>query len=144
MLVFLTERKRRARGWRVGGGFHRGKTTSLTCINAAPIPSLQRLKHFLNKFLSSLGGPGRILKTLIQRHLSEFHDPYFDWHDFMMQPRQKKCANIQTWPYSTEKIICNIKKRKNSFPRGVQNLQNHEGVFFEALEFTHRQETITI
>lgn len=36
------------------------------------------------------------------------------------------------------------KKEKNSFPRGVQNLQNHEGVFFEALEFTHLQETITI
>lgn len=55
---------------------------------------------------------------------------YFDWHDdFMMQPHQKKCANISTWPYSTEKIICNIEKRTNSFWRGVQNLQNHEGVF---------------
>lgn len=88
--------------------------------HAAPIPSLQRLKHFLDKFLSSLGGPGRILETLIQqmkksRAPPQVNDPYFDWYDdFMMQPHQKKCANIPTWPYSTEKILCNIKKRKEN------------------------------
>lgn len=93
-------------------------TCKIPCINAAPIPSLQQLKHFLDKFLSSLGGPGRILETLIQqmkkrRAPPQVNDPYFDWHDeFMMQPHQKKCANIPTWPYSTEKIICNIKKKK--------------------------------
>lgn len=94
--------------------------TPLTRINAAPIPSLQPLKHFLDKFLSSLGGPGRILETLIQqmkksRAPPEVNDPYFDWHDdFMMQPHQKKCANIPTSPHSTENIICNVKKRKEN------------------------------
>ena len=106
-----------------GGGkgeFHWSKMTPLTRINAAPIPSLQPLKHFLDKFLSSLGGPGRILETLIQqmkksRAPPEVNDPYFDWHDdFMMQPHQKKCANIPTSPHSTENIICNVKKRKEN------------------------------
>jgi len=135
-----------------GGGkgeFHWTKTTPLTCINAAPIPSLQPLKHFLDKFLSSLGGPGRILETLIQQMKKSRAPPQVSWsllrlawwlHDATSP--EEVCQHTDLAIFDWEDYLQYKKRKEKKLFLSFKITKAYSIV--EALAFTHYQEPITI
>lgn len=129
-------------------------TCKIPCINAAPIPSLQRLKHFLDKFLSSLGGPGRILETLIQQMKKSRAPPQVSWsllrlawwlHDATSP--EELCQHTDLAIFDWEDYLQYKKeKREQTLSGGWSKTFKITKAYsiVEALAFTHCQEPITI